>query len=339
MPVVKIFFLVQMLKNLIKNVFLSLKGDSLLREFNRTPRILFWHGVDNIVNKSIEAETFDTESFKKQITYLNKYYEIISLDEFYKRYQSKKFTNREVVLTFDDGYANNLNVVFPILSNLNLPFTVFVSTEHIETGEIFPTSIARLMLLGAGLKIIDIPFLRMSNTDISVNVARDKVYHIVVEALKTKPLSEVKTIVNELKANITKQEYITLIAKYNSVKPMNWDEVIKLHQLGATIGSHCKYHICCHENQEQQEVKEQIIESKQILEQKLQTECKFFAYPNGNYTPTSNSYVKAAGYTMGFSTDKYKKIEIVNEISIIPRIGVPLNVDTFKIFVNLYPRK
>lgn len=100
----------------MKNIFLSLKGDAILRSINRTPRILFWHGVDYITDQKVEAESFDVQSFKKQIEYLNKYYEIISIEEFYYRYKHNKFTNKEIVLTFDDGYLNNLNVVYPILT-------------------------------------------------------------------------------------------------------------------------------------------------------------------------------------------------------------------------------
>ncbi len=327
------------LKNLVINIFLFLKGDAILRRRNQTPRILFWHGVDQIVDQKVEAESFDVFTFKRQIAYLNKYYEIISLDDFYNRYQNKEFTNREIVLTFDDGYLNNLNVVYPILNELNLPFTVFVSTEHIETGELFPTSIARLIIYGAVLKKINVPYLKIDNEDISDIENRNIIYSKVINTLKTKPLEEVRKIVSELKTNLADQDYITLVEKFKSVKPMNWEEVKKLHSLGVTIGSHCKHHICCHSNQQKKEVKAQIKVSKKIIEQKLQTECKYFAYPNGDYTEASNGFVKTSGYKMGFSTEKNIKIENVHNTSIIPRIGVPLNINTFKIFINLYPKK
>lgn len=327
------------MKSIIKNSFLSLKGDYFMRKFNRTPRILFWHGVDENIDNYIEAETFDVKSFKKQITYLNKNYEIISINEFYKRHQNKTFTNREVILTFDDGYANNLHIVSPILNQLSIPFTVFISTEHIETGELFPTSIARIILLGAGLKEVSIPSLSISNIDISNKAVQEEVYKKVVSQLKLRPLSEVRAIISDLIRNVSNQNYQELQEKYKSTKPMTWDEVKKLHQLGATIGSHCKYHICCHENQSKQEVREQIFESKQIIEKKLQTECKYFAYPNGDYTKESNIFVKEAGYAMGFSTKKDKRIVNTRDISIIPRIGAPLNINTFKIIINLYPKK
>ncbi|MBX3568075.1 MAG: polysaccharide deacetylase family protein [Rhizobiaceae bacterium] len=43
---------------------------------------------------------------------------------------------RAAWLTFDDGYANNLKAV-PLLERLRVPFTVFVSTGYVESGEAY----------------------------------------------------------------------------------------------------------------------------------------------------------------------------------------------------------
>lgn len=327
------------MKKKVKTSFLKLKGDLILKQLNRTPRVLFWHGVDNIIDKEVEAESFDIETFQKQIDYLAKNFEIISIEEFYLRFKEDRFSKREVVLTFDDGYANNLYEVAPILNKRSIPFMVFISTEHIETGALYPTSVARLILLGDGLNRISIPSIDIEDADISSETLKRSIYLQVSKELKNRPVDEVKKIVEELIGNLSELQYDALKAKYKSVIPMNWEEVVKLHQLGATIGSHCQYHICCHENQSPDEVKKQIIESKQTIEDKLKVECKYFAYPNGDYTDISNSFVREAGYTLGFSTEKHNRITIDADVTTIPRIGVPLNIDTFKLFVNLYPKR
>jgi peptidoglycan/xylan/chitin deacetylase (PgdA/CDA1 family) len=45
-----------------------------------------------------------------------------------------KNKNNSVAITFDDGYKDNLYVASPILEELKLPYTVFVSTEYIKNG-------------------------------------------------------------------------------------------------------------------------------------------------------------------------------------------------------------
>ena len=44
---------------------------------------------------------------------------------------------RAVVVTFDDGYDDNYRVAFPILRELGMPATFFVSTGHIDSGRAY----------------------------------------------------------------------------------------------------------------------------------------------------------------------------------------------------------
>lgn len=322
-------------KTLLKSIFIKIGGCHILRKFNKTPRVLFWHGVDNVTNSSIEAEILDVNVFTKQIDYLEKYYEIISIEEFEERYKNKTFSGREVVLTFDDGYANNLYVVAEILHKKNLPYTVFVSTEHVESGIYFPTSINRIITKDISVQELSIPSkkIRFSFKDFH---QREIACQTISDLLKKSSLNEVKVIVNELISNISKEHWRILQEKYKVVRPMNWEEVKLLSEKGATIGSHCMWHICCHSNQNISDVSLQIIESKKKIQEKISKNCKYFAYPNGDFTVESNDIV-AKTYSMGFSTKKQEKVDYKNDISVIPRMGVPNDYATFQIMLSLYP--
>lgn len=325
------------MRNKVKNIFITLKGDLILRKFNQTPKILFWHGIDNRVNNSVEAEIFDIDVFEKQIEYLIKHYEIVSIEEFEKRFLNNTFSNREIVLTFDDGYANNLYIVEPILNKYNLPFTVFISTEHVTTGQFFPTSVNRIIMKGAGLKNINIP---SQNIDFNIENEDDvnNAINTISNLLKTLSLKQVREITNDLINNVSKEKWLELQKTYKSVRPMNWDEVIELsNKKNVTIGSHCMWHICCHSNHSKEVVKQQIELSKQQIEKKINKECKYFAYPNGDFTDYSNKIV-SVNFSMGFST-KINKINAKNNLSVIPRLSVAGNLNTFKILINLYPTK
>ena len=63
--------------------------------------------------------------FARQATYLADHCEVIPLSEALERPRRGRGRPR-VALTFDDGYANNARLAFPILSRLGLPATLFV---------------------------------------------------------------------------------------------------------------------------------------------------------------------------------------------------------------------
>lgn len=324
------------LKEIIKNLFVRLGGDNLLRILNQTPRILFWHGVDTLPDSKIEAESISKDDFLKQIMYLRKYFNIISMDDFHDKFNTNNLSKKDIVLTFDDGYKNNLKILAPIMREMNIPYTVFITTNNIENGNLFPTSIARIILLGSNLEKIYIPLIKKEYL-LNTQENKKNTYKEISNLLKTLPHSDVNIICKDLINNLTSDEVMILKKKYSSIIPLTWEEVKELDEMGATIGSHCIDHICCHSNQNKEEVKYQIEESKRIIEDKLQKECKYFAYPNGNYTDFSNDCVSNANYKLGFST-KINKITYDSNKASIPRISVPFNINTFKILVNLYPK-
>lgn len=326
------------MKSQLKRAFVNFGGEFFLRKRNKTPRILFWHGVDLNPDPLIEAESIKKEDFLKQIDYLEKYFEIISTDEFYKRYNTDNFNGSEVVLTFDDGYKNNLKVLAPILKSRNLPFTVFITTNNISNGSLFPTSILRLVVFGSSLKYLTVPTL---NQKFSLETLIDKknVASQLSVILKTSKLSVVDQVCKDVLDNLSARELSDLLDKHSSIIPLTWDEVRELNSYGCTIGAHCLDHICCHENQDQNEVHNQILNSRLIIEKELNQSCDYFAYPNGDFTEYSKMCVKDSGYKLGFSTKKNRINSKEKQLQTMPRISVPYNFDTFQILFNLYPKK
>lgn len=302
------------------------------RFLHQQPRVLFWHGVDYVKKPGIETELYPVDQFEKQIKYLRRYYEIISIDEFACRLEQNAFNGKEILLTFDDGYANNLSVVFPMLSALNLPFTVFISTDNVSTGEFYPTTVNRLVTLASSLKRISLPSLGQDYS-LSSEQVRSIAAKQISKQLKMSPLPRVKSIVQDLKNNLSVDEWQSLKAEYDSLRPLTWSEVLALSGSGlVTIGSHCMWHICCHENHRYEDVERQIKESKTIIEKETGASCEYFAYPNGNFTDFSNNCVNAT-YRLGFSAETKTKI-CAEHSCMLPRIAAYMDMDLFKILIT-----
>jgi len=95
-----------------------------------TVPVLMYHSISDDKHSSL---TVSPDMFNKQMQYLNdKGYSVISLDEFVcARSAGRKFSRKEVVITFDDGYEDNFTKAFPVLFKYNMPAIIFLEASKI----------------------------------------------------------------------------------------------------------------------------------------------------------------------------------------------------------------
>jgi peptidoglycan/xylan/chitin deacetylase (PgdA/CDA1 family) len=101
--------------------------------------VLFYHRVaDSYPN----GWTMSTRMFAKQIRWLQRHFDVVGLAEAQRRIAPSRNTRPTVSITFDDGYAENLQFAVPLLLKERLPFTYFVSTNHVFGNRPFPHDVA-----------------------------------------------------------------------------------------------------------------------------------------------------------------------------------------------------
>jgi peptidoglycan/xylan/chitin deacetylase (PgdA/CDA1 family) len=102
-------------------------------------QILFYHRV---ADDHPNDWTMSTRSFACQIRWLRSRFDIVSLSEAQARITSGRNQRPTACLTFDDGYADNRRFAIPLLLSHRIPFTYFVSTNHVLGGQSFPHDVA-----------------------------------------------------------------------------------------------------------------------------------------------------------------------------------------------------
>jgi peptidoglycan/xylan/chitin deacetylase (PgdA/CDA1 family) len=119
----------------------SRRSAATLRTTNhREPvQILFYHRV---ADDHPNDWTMSTRSFARQIRWLRSRFDIVTLSEAQSRISSGRNQRPTACITFDDGYADNRRFAIPLLLNHRVPFTYFVSTNHVLGGESFPHDVA-----------------------------------------------------------------------------------------------------------------------------------------------------------------------------------------------------
>ena len=97
----------------------------------RGPRILIYHQIGTNLGREMELST---EMFHRQLDWMHTHGEIIGLEEAIAR-RGGRDADKLFVLTFDDGFHDVYDSAFPLLKERRLPFTLYLTTGPIESGE------------------------------------------------------------------------------------------------------------------------------------------------------------------------------------------------------------
>ena len=95
------------------------------------PRILIYHQIGAGSGRQMDLMP---EAFQRHVDWLQSQGKIVGLGDALSGADDLN-ANRSYVLTFDDGYSDFFENAFPLLRTRGIPFTLYLTSGHIETGE------------------------------------------------------------------------------------------------------------------------------------------------------------------------------------------------------------
>ncbi len=113
---------------------------TLLRCSKETLIFPFYHTVSDDylphIHPLYKPKTVD--AFKQDLEFLLNHFQPVSMEEVYDHLQKKTRISRPSFhLSFDDGLKEIHEVVFPILTQRGIPFTVFVNSAYVDNRDLF----------------------------------------------------------------------------------------------------------------------------------------------------------------------------------------------------------
>ena len=98
----------------------------------QAPRILYYHRIDEDDHRSCVRP----EAFRQQMSYLAGHgHRVLSLAELYRALDAgDTLPQRSVVLTFDDGFADNFLHAYPVLRTYAFPAMIFLTVGFISSA-------------------------------------------------------------------------------------------------------------------------------------------------------------------------------------------------------------
>lgn len=265
---------------------------------NKLVNALLYHRIanteDDFWNISVSQKHFE-----EQIKWLSENYPIIkSTDDF------TKITKPSFVITFDDGYADNYDIAFPILEKYGVPATFFISTGMLDGYTFWWDELYRLSCSH------DESFIRQMHSELrklSHNQRRE-------ELMKLDNNSKIDTS-DVLCKGMTSEQLVRMAES---------DDI--------TIGAHTVTHSSLANLTKDEQINE-IKGSVSYLEKLLNRRVTSFSYPLGDYDEATIEILRSIGISKAF-TVAGGLVGKGDELRIPRNIVLDQDIDSFKNFIK-----
>jgi len=117
------------MKNLLGHTLFASHLDAVL--LRNAAVVVAFHRVDEAPQS--DSLTIDVRMFERYCKFFGRHFRVVSLGDLVDRFERGLAPNRELAITFDDGYLDNYDNARPVLEKLSLPATFFVVTQWIGT--------------------------------------------------------------------------------------------------------------------------------------------------------------------------------------------------------------
>ncbi len=263
--------------------------------------VLCYHGVvpdECLRDPGLYGNAMGLSAFTLQMSLLARFYHAMSPSDLKKwRTESYRWSRNPVLITFDDGYRNNLTHAAPVLERFGIPAIIFISTGYIGASKVIWPDEVYLRILNWPKRVLPLPDGRLETHLPGELRKRRKLASAVRELCKRFPDEQVREYLMRLR------EYKLPPQAEDAFAFLSWDEVRTLSRRGFEIGSHTVDHpiltqVCA------ERLTFELTQSKRTIEQEIGRECWCFSYPNGGTLDLSPKVIEAicsAGYSTAFT--------------------------------------
>lgn len=234
-------------------------------------QILIFHRVlaqpDPLFPGEMHAARFD-----RLMGIVAKAFSVLTLGQALSLMPQRRLPRRALVITFDDGYADNAEIALPLLLRHGLVGTFFVSTGFLDGGRMWNDTVIET-LRRTSRADVDLAEFGLGAMPLGAPDQRRR----AIEAL----LPKIKYL-----SPPGRQEALARLQELASAPPlpegpmMTSDQVRQLHHSGMEVGGHTVYHPILAVLPDT-EARDEIANGQARLQELIDAPVNVFAYPNG----------------------------------------------------------
>ena len=270
---------------------------SILAVADRRPglSILIFHRVLAVAD-AFRIGDMTAAQFQVVTENLAQNFSTLPLEEGIERLRNNSLPRAALSITFDDGYADNLEVAAPILVAQGLTATFFIATGFLEGGWMWNDRIIEACKRTRHTAT-SLPALKLQSIDLSTEAARVAAAFGIIEEAKHLPFEERAAVVAQLQDQLDVE-----LGRGPMLDP---ESVRRLRDHGMTIGAHTVTHPIL-ATLDHTRARAEISDSRSHLVDILREPIRVFAYPNGrpgrDYRPEHVAMVSEAGFEAALTT-------------------------------------
>jgi len=266
--------------------------------------VLAYHRVYDMMNEDEfpydpELISATPEDFSWQMEFVSRYFDVITFERLIDSLErGSPLPRRALIVTFDDGHRDNYENAFPVLRQIGLPATIFLSTAYIGGQDTFWFDRVAYLLYHAPrgtLVMRNIAFTADLQDVGSRRVAANRLLQIL------------KCVRNGERIEILRQlEQLVPLAPRDDAgrsSTLSWEQVREMSAAGIKFGSHAVTHPVL-TTLEDDALDWELRESRRTIEQMTGKACDVIAYPVGGPDAFDERVMAAArkgGYKLGVS--------------------------------------
>lgn len=207
--------------------------------------------------------------------FLDRHYNIVSLDQLSDIFEKRKINNKIVVFTLDDGYLDNLTFAYPVFKKYNIPFAIYITTGFADKCAAPWWYLLEDLVLKTNSIVFEIEKKKLEFRCVTLD-EKEKVFLEIGFIIKNSNEYNYWDKIHQI-FNLNKHE----IHKKTEEIMLNWQQIRDLTSDPlVTLGSHSVNHYCLASLSESG-VRYEILESKNKLESQINLPVKHFSYPFG----------------------------------------------------------
>lgn len=258
--------------------------------------VLFFHRVLARHDPLLPDEPTPPQ-FEAMLGWLRSQFTLLPLPQALQRLRDDTLPPASAALSFDDGYADNLDVAAPLLQRLDIPATFFISTDFADGGLMWNDRLIE-SVRGATVDSIALPALGVEALPLGSLPQRRAAIVRLIGRLKYLPQVERDAAALQVTQACRTERLPALM--------MNPQQLRQLAGMGFSMGAHT----CSHPILKQLPdavAQQEISASRKRLESTLDQTVRLFAYPNGregvDFDSRHCEMARAAGFEAAFTTD------------------------------------